>query len=212
MMTAISDYKAERFPWGDRKLAEMILFISKLSSDDPNFGATKLNKLLMSADFGYYRLTGSPITGATYQHLPEGPAPKQLRPVRRALERHGDLRVEKIRLDDAGEYVLQKSVALREPDTSVFTQEELRFVEQLIASYWTWTGHEMSEESHKLPAWRLTDMNETIPYEAALLDRTDRPEDRKPSSPSLIRRIDSMADGLLIEAKSSARRSSASRT
>jgi hypothetical protein len=39
----------------DEKLRELILYVSTLSKDDDNFGATKLNKLLFYADFLAYQ-------------------------------------------------------------------------------------------------------------------------------------------------------------
>jgi hypothetical protein len=35
----------------DEKLRELILYVSTLSENDPNFGAAKLNKLLFYTDF-----------------------------------------------------------------------------------------------------------------------------------------------------------------
>lgn len=38
----------------DRRLAELILYIAEKCERDPNFGATKLNKILTFADFSAY--------------------------------------------------------------------------------------------------------------------------------------------------------------
>ena len=46
--------------------------------EDPFFGAVKLNKTLFFSDFFGFRQLGRSITGATYQKLSEGPAPRQL--------------------------------------------------------------------------------------------------------------------------------------
>ena len=72
------------------KFRELILHISGHSESDPGFGATKLNKLLFYIDFDSYRLLGTPITGATYRHLDEGPAPRQLLDERNNLLENGD--------------------------------------------------------------------------------------------------------------------------
>src|SRR5258708_19742785 len=69
----------------DRKLAELILFISERSEGDPRFGAGKLNKLLFYSDFGAYRLFGKSITGQQYQNLSNGPAPRRLAALPAAL-------------------------------------------------------------------------------------------------------------------------------
>ena len=70
----------------DRRLAELILYIAEKCERDPNFGATKLNKILAFADFSAYFETGRPITGAEYMRTPQGPVPRRLPPVRAELE------------------------------------------------------------------------------------------------------------------------------
>src|SRR5204863_5344149 len=77
----------------DRKLAELILFISERSEGDPRFGAGKLNKLLFYSDFGSYRLLGKSITGQQYQKLSNGPAPRRLAAVRDALVARHELAI-----------------------------------------------------------------------------------------------------------------------
>src|ERR1039457_718351 len=78
--------KAARFNSADRKLTELVLYVARLSEDDPNFGATKLNRVLAQIDFGYFREYGVPVTGQEYQHLNRGPGPRRLKPVRERLE------------------------------------------------------------------------------------------------------------------------------
>jgi hypothetical protein len=77
------------FEFNESKFRNLLLHLSTLCEDDPRFGATKLNKLLYYIDFGAYRLLGQPVTGATYQNLPEGPAPRELVAVRDALIKEG---------------------------------------------------------------------------------------------------------------------------
>ncbi|MEP6936295.1 MAG: type II toxin-antitoxin system antitoxin SocA domain-containing protein [Nitrospirota bacterium] len=48
--------------------------IAHKGKTDPRLGSVKLNKLLYYADFTAYRNLEKAITGAEYQHLPEGPA------------------------------------------------------------------------------------------------------------------------------------------
>ena len=69
----------------DEKLAELMLYISMKSESDETFGATKLNKLLFYADFIAYLKLKKPITGAEYQCIERGPAPRSLLPIRRKL-------------------------------------------------------------------------------------------------------------------------------
>src|SRR5438034_10969942 len=82
---------------GQARLRELILYVSQRCANDPTFGATKLNKILFYADFFSYFRFGEPIAGIEYQRLPNGPAPKQLLPVRRQMLAEGDLAMEKTR-------------------------------------------------------------------------------------------------------------------
>ena len=60
------------------KLQELILYIARRSEDDRHFGANKLNKLLFYSDFLAYAKTGRSFTGAPYERLEHGPAPRGL--------------------------------------------------------------------------------------------------------------------------------------
>jgi hypothetical protein len=60
------------------KLQELILYIARRSEDVRHFGANKLNKLLFYTEFLAYSKTGRSITGATYERLEHGPAPRGL--------------------------------------------------------------------------------------------------------------------------------------
>lgn len=62
----------------DRKMKELIVYLTAKSEGDPRFSAEKLNKLLFYCDFTAHRQLGHSITGYSYQNLPSGPAPKAL--------------------------------------------------------------------------------------------------------------------------------------
>jgi hypothetical protein len=72
-----------------KKLKELILYISQKCASDPNFGAIKLNKILYFSDFASFAHYGEPITGAEYQKLEQGPAPRRMVPVRNEMQRSG---------------------------------------------------------------------------------------------------------------------------
>jgi len=63
----------------EKKFQELMLYIASRSADDQKFGATKLNKILFYADFQAYLSLGKSITGAEYQRLGNGPAPRELK-------------------------------------------------------------------------------------------------------------------------------------
>jgi hypothetical protein len=154
----------------DGKLRELILHISRCCEGDETYGATKLNKLLFFSDFLAYQRYGKAITGQEYQALPQGPCPRKLKPVRAALERSGALAIQK---RQAGPYVQERPVSLREADLSRFTAREIALVDELIQRFWAKTATEISGESHTFIGWQLAERGETIPYSVALVTKPE---------------------------------------
>ena len=150
--------------FNEQKFRELILYIALRSDDDQRFGAVKLNKLLFYADFNVYRELGRPITGAAYQHLAEGPAPRELLSCRKKMMDDKELTFQPRPYFGK----IQKRVApLRPPNLSIFTTDEIRIVDEVINTFWELRGAQLSQRSHQEFGWRLTDENETIPYSAA---------------------------------------------
>ena len=131
----------------DRKLAELILFISERSEGDPPFGADKLAKLLFNADFSAFRMHKKSITGQTYEKCYVCPAPKRLAAVRQALITRGELAIREREPYGSRQY---RSFALRLADHSKFTADELAMVTSLIATNWgrsSWTSKTSRKKS-----------------------------------------------------------------
>ncbi len=144
-----------------RKFKELILYFSKKCKSTPYFGSVKLNKLLYFSDFVAYGRLGKPVTGATYIHLPKGPGPSQMLPVRNEMEKHGDLRIEPVQTPQGSQ---QRTIAQREPDMSLFSAEEIAICDEVFRLIEDKSALEASDVSHKWAGWRLTAMKEAIPY------------------------------------------------
>ena len=149
----------------DRRLAELILYIAEKCKGDPKFGATKLNKILAFADFSAYFESGRPITGAEYMRLPQGPAPRRMRPVRDGLEARHEIA---IRAVSVGKHQQQRVVPLRSADLSIFTAAEIAAVDKIVDALWNHTATQVSEFSHGI-AWKVAQNQASIPYEAVFL-------------------------------------------
>lgn len=145
----------------DQKLKELILYIAFKGEGDENLGATKLNKLLLEADVATYLTLGEPITGQEYFKLPQGPAPKRMVPVLNEMQTGGEI---KIRATNFYGYAQNKPIALRQPDISIFTANQIALVDAIIEANKGKTGSEMSEDSHTYPGWKLAKNKEIIPY------------------------------------------------
>jgi hypothetical protein len=92
-------------------------------------------------------------------------------PVQRDMFRDGLIRFD--RRDFGDDKVEERTIALAEPDMSLFSEEDLVFVERSINHYWEMTGTESSDESHGI-AWDTRALGVPMPYESALLS------DRRP--------------------------------
>jgi hypothetical protein len=152
--------------YNEAKLTELVVLVADRLRVDRAGVATKLNKVLFFADFAHVRRTGAPITGADYQKLRHGPAPRRLKPVRDALVAAGGVRIER---EEFLGYEIHRVVPLRPADLSVFTAEELETVEKVLKDLDGLNARQVTELSHEEAGWRLVGDGEMIPYEAALV-------------------------------------------
>lgn len=158
----------QRISADDSKFRELILLVSRKSEGDPRFGAVKLNKLLFYSDILAYMELGKPITGQEYFALPQGPAPRHMVPIREMMKKDGEIAIRKKETPYSG--TQDRTFALREPDLSAFTPQEIDLVHSLIDRCWGHTGNELSDLTHKFAGWQLAKERETIPYTFALVD------------------------------------------
>ncbi len=171
--------KSVRLPGGQERLRQLILYIAQRCANAQYFGAIKLNKILWKADFDAYAERGVPITGREYQRLQLGPAPREMVPLRRDMMELGQIRVEVHQFaEDIEEH---RTIALRDPDLSRFTDDDLKFVDQSIRYYWDMTGRETSDDSHGV-AWKTHHNGDSLYYELARLSD-------KPPSQRILRRL-----------------------
>lgn len=150
----------------DPKFKELILYIAQESECDPNFGATKLNKILFFCDFLHFRAHGRSISSQRYFKLPYGPAPRALKPALGELvDEKACIEVERNRLGRPQ----RRLIAVREADPEKFTATEIALVNSVIRALWDNTAQEVSELSHHFIGWEIADLQEDIPYETVYL-------------------------------------------
>jgi hypothetical protein len=154
--------------YDEDKFRELVVLVAGRLTDDAASGATKLNKVLYFADFAHVRRTGRSITGADYQKLPNGPTLRRLLPVRSGLVASNEAEIEE--RDFLG-YKQQRLVPKRDVDVSVFDDEELQTIDDVLRDLEGMNGREVSDLSHEEAGWRLTQEGDTIPYTAAFIPR-----------------------------------------
>lgn len=161
----------------DDKLKELILLIAEWSQADPKFGAIKLNKLLFHCDFSSYLTYGEPITGQEYFALPQGPAPRHLKPVTEKMKKKEELAYQEVPYFGL---IQKRPIALRSANVGLFSPEEIKLIHQTIEKFWNLTATEISDQSHLFLGWKVAKERETIPYSTALVGRrSPTPQERK---------------------------------
>lgn len=151
-----------------RKFHELIVYIARRLGPEAALGRVKLAKLLMASDFGAYERFRRPITGATYEKWEQGHLPRELTLADRDLEAQGAISIQE---EDYYGKRLKRVTALRDPDMSEFTEDELAVIEMALQLYGHETATRLSELSHLELGWRLADWKEVIPYNTVFLGR-----------------------------------------
>jgi uncharacterized phage-associated protein len=166
MASRVVDFKRDKF-------IELILYFSRRGLEEGLvIGSTKLNKLLFFSDFRAYAKLGRPLTGARYQKLEWGPAPRALLPVRKELIEQGDVRV---RDSEDWNQVLEPR---RDPDMSLFSEDERFIIDEVFEELRPLNAVATSDYSHlNSPGWNAAEELEDIPYETARIS-TERPPDQ----------------------------------
>lgn len=154
--------------YGEAKLTELIVYTADRLRGDRSGGATKLNKVLFFADFSHVRKYGRPITGAEYQKLAYGPAPRRLMPIRRALVAAGEATLE---AEDFLGRSQHRLIPNRSADLRLFDGDELATIDAVLDDLAGLSGTQVSNLSHEEPAWRHTPPEATIPYELAFVPK-----------------------------------------
>ena len=159
-------------PGKQMRLRQMILYVAKRCEDARFFGAIKLNKIIWKADFNAYADRGVPVTGREYRRQKLGPTLREMRPLQTEMLKDTMIKIDRRKV---GDFIEQRTIALVDPDMSLFTSEDIAYVDRSIEHYWSMTGTETSDESHGV-AWKTRANGEAMPYESALLsDRSPRP-------------------------------------
>lgn len=156
----------------DRKLKNLILYLSRRSENDPNFGSTKLNKLIFFCDLAAYRQLGRTITDRKYQKLERGPALRAFVPVVTEMLSQG-LCARAVR--NAGGFEQHRILALVEPSLEDFTAAEVKIIEDVLDENWPLSAIAISAKSHEFIGWKIVGEGEEIPMETALVSEEPPP-------------------------------------
>lgn len=147
------------------RLRELMLFVAERCQNDPNFGVTKMNKVLFYCDFMAFAKFGKPITGISYNKLPFGPVPTGAEIMRRRMEKDDDVFVTQ---DGYSPFRPRRILPRREANLDLFSGPEVALVDGVIEAFSDATGSQLRDLSHG-KAWQSVGWNQTIPYEAVFV-------------------------------------------
>ena len=156
-----------------RRFEALVLHIAHRTKDVPDFGRTKLAKVLFYSDFDAFRAGGESITGATYVRMPFGPFPRELDDAEHALQRTGQIDLDY----DKEDYDEKRIVPIGPPPdvSQLFEGWHLVHVDHWISEISAASARRISELSHEHPGWRLArESRVEIPYATHLLPQ-ERP-------------------------------------
>lgn len=151
---------------GQSRLREMIIYVSAKCKDAPRWGKTKLNKILWRADFTSFYERGVPVTGRAYQRLQYGPAPVEMAPMLGEMLNYGLIKISPVEFENGS--VEERIEPLTGAGLSVFSPDDLAYVDRAIEYYWDDTAREVSEDSHGM-AWKSRENGDPMAYELSYL-------------------------------------------
>ncbi len=108
---------------------------------------TKMNKLLFYVDFLSYRERGVAMTGLAYRAIEFGPVPERWD---RVYSGFTEIRQE---LKSVGEFVGSILKSDEKPDNSIFSDDEMKILEQVCAKFMDYSSRDISSASHHEQAW-----------------------------------------------------------
>jgi hypothetical protein len=160
-------YSDDTLPGGGmQRMKEAILYISDKCKENETYGATKLNKILFHSDFRSFERRGQPLTGESYQRLPNGPAPLRLCIIRDEMLAKDEIEFIRRPYHSLEQ---QRIIPKREANITYFNKDDIKILNEIIKELWDDNATETSDKSHGI-IWRISENGDRIPYEASLLE------------------------------------------
>ncbi|MCH8224630.1 MAG: hypothetical protein IIC97_02055 [Chloroflexi bacterium] len=141
------------------RLEEAIIYLARECAELPRFGMTKMYKALIIADILAKSTLGETVTRWKYLRFEKAPVPVD---AHRIIDEHEFLSILEIPVHNK---TMKRIVAHREPDLSVFSDEEVNLLQMAIGIVSGHTADGVSELSHGIPAWRWTEPDKVIDEE-----------------------------------------------
>lgn len=132
------------------KFTEMVVFFSERLEPFK----TKMNKLLFYADFLMFKQSCFSISGMRYKAIDMGPVPNNFQSIFEYLDNHNEIDITTTEFKSGyfGEqFIARKDRAF---NAALFTQEELRVLNQVANTFQSTSTKAIIEQSHLESAWQ----------------------------------------------------------
>ncbi|MEL6624287.1 MAG: type II toxin-antitoxin system antitoxin SocA domain-containing protein [Bacteroidota bacterium] len=129
------------------KVAQFVLFFAQ--QDQPL--KTRLNKLLFYSDFLHFKRTGFSISGCNYRAIPFGPVPSHFHELFGVLQTEDYIKIEEELFDHGG--VGERFLPSQTFDPSLFSEEELQHMNEVVKAFKDTRTRELIEISHAEKGW-----------------------------------------------------------
>ncbi len=150
--------------WQDFSLDRVAHVIAWLHERVKGLMKTKLAKMLWLADFGNFREHRRSMMGLAYARGTHGPMPDRFQALLGVLEAVGYIQLEPVTFANGEGEVVRPLVKF---EAGVLTEEEVAILERVKKHYGSLSGRQLSDMSHKDPAWADRKDGELIPYPEA---------------------------------------------
>ena len=129
------------------KVANFVLFFAQRA----NPLKTRMNKLMFYCDFVNFQRTGRSISGCNYRAIPFGPVPSHFHELFGVLQTEEFINIEEELFDHGG--VGERFVPVKEFDASLFSEEELTSMEEVVKYFEDTRTRQIIELSHEESGW-----------------------------------------------------------
>jgi transcriptional regulator with XRE-family HTH domain len=146
-----------------RKLRDVLLYLTEKIGAKPNVGETVIYKLLYFIDFDFYEKTGQSITGLTYVKNNFGPTPvSAFRDIVDKMEKDGEIAIVKTKYFSHDQ---KKYLPIKRADLGSLGAKELEHINWEIERLSDKTAAELTKFSHYDTPWVVAEMGKPLGYQ-----------------------------------------------
>ena len=144
------------------KFKALISYIISRCKNKKNVGKTVICKLAYFSDFNHYEIYEKPITNETYIKFDKGPLPKHFLELINEMKKNNELYIEE---KPYGTNKIQNFYLKNPPDITIFNNDELSVIDDVIDTLSNMSATKISKYSHGDMPWIVAEDQEELDYE-----------------------------------------------